>query len=156
MKASTQQIAQVIVQTSEEIKQSTRNVSIRANEIDKALESYLKKLKEIDFSVDTSKMDEMIAKFDKVAKNRINELNKEKKQSPYLLYSLGVFIVSVAVLTMAFKYGYQTKQELKVSLEQKNVIVPKEDYHKLKGFADNYAKDFKKYTEWFDKQNSKK
>jgi hypothetical protein len=151
MKASTQQIAQVIVQTSEEIKQSTQNISKSVNEIDQVLESCLIKLKDTDLSVDVSKMEEMVVKFDKAAENRINELNKKKKQSPYLLYSLGILVVSIILLVLAFKYGYQTKQELRLELEKESVIVPKEDYIKLKGFADSYAKDFKKYEQWFEK-----
>lgn len=151
MKASTQQIAQVIVQTSEEIKESTQRIGKSAQEIDKVLENKVKQLSHIPLTVDATQAEKVIDRLDQLVEKRMKDLEKERKQSPYLLYSLGILVVSVVLLVLAFKYGYQTKQELRLELEKESVIVPKEDYTKLKGFADNYAKDFKKYSEWVDK-----
>ena len=98
MKLTNQQIAQVIVETSEEIKETSKQIAF-------SQKNYLEKLNRVDLSVDDKKARETIVNFNKVVKNASNELKNDKKDYT-LLYVSSLFLISLfvcwSVLSLAF------------------------------------------------------
>jgi len=169
MKPTTNQLAQIIIETSEEITKTSKDIQAQATtlkntsyEIEKAsnkvkseINERIESLKNTPISLDNSRLEYLNNQIKKSVEKGINELKNEKKQIPYIGYSIGILIISAILFFFAFKYGYTTKQELRTELEKDSVILDKTEYAKLRKFSEVLAKEYKQFENIYESENSK-
>ena len=147
MKLTNQQIAQVIVETSEEIKETSKQIAF-------SQKNYLEKLNRVDLSVDDKKARETIVNFNKVVKNASNELKNDKKDYTLLYVSSLFLISSVFLFYMVFKFYTKTHLEIREAYEQElmeeNRLLKPNDaefVQKLIEWKNKNPKDYQKFLE---------
>lgn len=169
MKPTTNQLAQIIIETSEEITKTSKDIQAQATtlkntsyEIEKAsnkvksdINERIESLKNTPISLDNSRLEYLNNQIKKSVEKGINELKKEKKQIPYIGYSIGILIISAILFFFAFKYGYTTKQELRIELEKDSIILDKTEYAKLRKFSEIFAKEYKRFENIYESENNK-
>ncbi len=151
MKLTHQQIAQVIVETSEEIKETSKQIAF-------SQKNYLKKLNRVDLSVDDKKARETIVNFNKAAENASNELQRAKKDYTLMYISSFFLISSVFLFFMVFKFYTKTHLEIRESYEQElieenRLLTPNdaEFVQKLIEWKNENPKDYQKFLEIIEK-----
>ena len=145
MKLTHQQIAQVIVETSEEIKETSKQIAF-------SQKNYLEKLNRVDLSVDDKKAKETVVNFNKAMENASNELKNAKKDYTLLYVSSFFLISSVFLFFMVFKFYTQTHLEIRESYEQElieenRLLTPNdaEFVQKLIDWKNENPKDYQKF-----------
>lgn len=151
MKLTHQQIAQVIVETSEEIKETSKQIAF-------SQKNYLEKLNRVDLSVDDKKARETIVNFNKVVKNASNELKNAKKDYTLLYVSSFFLISSVFLFFMVFKFYTKTNLKIREAYEQEliednRLLTPNdaEFVQKLIDWKNENPKDYQKFLEIIEK-----
>ena len=145
MKLTHQQIAQVIVETSEEIKETSKKIAF-------AQKDYLEKIDRVDLSVDDKKARETIVNFNKAVEKASNELQKAKKDYSLLYVSSLFLISSVFLFFMVFKFYTKTNLEIRKSyrqelIEEKRLLTPN-DAEFVQKLIDWKAKNPKSYEKF--------
>ena len=145
MKLTHQQIAQVIVETSEEIKETSKKIAF-------SQKGYLEKIDRVDLSLDDKKARETIVNFNKAVENASKELQRAKKDYS-LLYVSSLFLISgVFLFFIVFKFYTKTNLEIRESYEQelieeKRLLTPNdaEFIQKLIDWKNENPKDYQKF-----------
>lgn len=96
--------------------------------------------------VDTSELIKAIEQGAKLLEWKAEQVNEKRDNLLFYWRNMafcGVFcLVGLASLFFAYKYGFQSKQEYRKSIEQENYLISKEDHPKIKDFMQsNYIND---------------
>lgn len=151
MKLTHQQIAEVIVETSEELKETSKKIAFLQRD-------YLNRLESFDLSLDDKKARETVVNFNKVVEDASEKLKKAKKDYSLVILSSFFLLASVCLFFIVFKFYTQTTLQVRQAyeqelLEEKRLLTPNdaEFIRKLIDWKNENPKDYQKFLEIIEK-----
>lgn len=139
-KYTQQQIAEIIIQSLEEAKETAKKNEKASKEISLVNDELISKLKNTVLSVDNSLAKETIELYKKVSENAQKELKKGREALNYIFYSLGFCFLGLICLFFAFYIGFQTKSNIQedyyMELKTQNKIKSSQE----KEFIENFVR----------------